>query len=205
MTTAAVYELIGYLGSALVVVSLMMRSLLRLRIVNLVGAAIFATYGVLIHAPPVWVVNGAIVLVDAWHLRSMVGGEEDLRVIEVATDSSYLASFLAFHADDIRRFVPEFAGLRDDHRAFLVLRDLVPAAAVLLRHTPDGELSADLDYAIPAYRDYTSGEYVYGDAQLFDAFDVSSVVSAPGNREHQRYLRRMGFRPDGERWRRPLG
>lgn len=201
MDTAAIYELIGYAGSALIVLSLMMQSLLRLRIVNLVGAAIFAVYGVLIGAPPVWVVNGAIVLIDVWYLRKMLSSEEDLEVLEVDQDSTYLRRFLEYHDEDIRRFQPGFAGVRDDHRAFLVLRDLVPAAAVLVRPEGDERWTVDLDYAIPAYRDHTSGGYVFRDGELLASLGGHTVVSEAGSPEHARYLQRMGFsRRDDERY-----
>lgn len=198
MGTATVYELIGYVGSALVVVSLMMRSLLRLRVVNLVGAAIFGLYGVLIAAPPVWIVNGAIVVIDLWHLRRMIGTREDLEVLEVAADSAYLGRFLGYHAEDIRTFQPAFTGVTPEHRAFLVLRDLVPAAVVLVRPLGDGRWLVDLDYAIPAYRDHTSGAYVFREGALLATLDASQIVSEPGTPEHSRYLERMGFeRADG--------
>lgn len=193
MEASTVYELIGYVGSALVVISLMMRSLLRLRVVNLVGAAIFAVYGVLIAAPPVWVVNGAIVLIDVWHLRRMLADEEDLEVLEVGPGSRYLARFLAYHTADIRRFQPSFTGAGEDHRAFLILRDLVPAAAVLVRPLAPGRWSVDLDYAIPAYRDHTSGGHAFRDGGLFATLGAHELVSESGTEEHQRYLRRMGF------------
>ena len=53
MSADTVYELIGYLGSALIVVSLAMSSIIRLRIVNLAGAVVFSFYGVLIGSIPV--------------------------------------------------------------------------------------------------------------------------------------------------------
>lgn len=201
MSGASVHELIGYAGSALIVVSLMMQSLLRLRIVNLAGAAVFALYGVLIGAPPVWLVNGAIVLIDLWHLRRMLRVEEDLEVLEVAPSSTYLARFLGYHAADIRHFQPAFAGVREDHRAFLVLRDLVPAAAVLVAPEGDGRWVVDLDYAIPAYRDHTSGAHAYRDGGLFETLPATTLVSAPGNDVHRRYLERMGFVRVGDRYR----
>lgn len=200
METATVHELIGYVGSAFVVLSLMMRSLLRLRWVNIVGATVFALYGVLIAAPPVWIMNGTIVLIDVWHLRRMLGGEEDLEVLEVASSSTYLARFLAYHAGDIRRFQPAFDGVRDEHRAFMILRDLVPAAVVLVRRAGRDRWHVDLDYAIPAYRDHTSGGHAYRDGELFRTLGARELVSDPGSADHRRYLDRMGFREEGGRY-----
>jgi hypothetical protein len=52
MEASTLYELIGYAASVLVAVALTMRSVLRLRLINLVGAATFTVYGLLIHAYP---------------------------------------------------------------------------------------------------------------------------------------------------------
>lgn len=202
MDAATWYEIIGYVGSALIVASLAMRSLLRLRIINLIGALVFTVYGLLIAAPPVWVVNLVIVGIDAWQLRHMLGRNEDLEVVEVRPDNAYLTRFLDYHAEEIERFVPTFDGVRSDHRPFFVLRDLVPAAVVLLRPVGNHEAAVDLDYAIPAYRDYTSGQYVYGEG-LAETLDVDHLVTDPGSDAHRPYLARMGFEPepDGDRWR----
>jgi hypothetical protein len=205
MDAATVYELIGYVGSALVVVSLMMRSLLRLRAINLLGAAIFATYGVLIDAPPVWAVNGAIVVIDLYHLRGMLrGGDEYFEVLEVALDSRYLDRFLSFHAEDIAGFQPSWNGLVEGQRAFFVLRDLVPAGLVVLREGTDPDtLEVDLDFVIEGYRDFKLGSWVYRETDLLGRAR-RRLVTAPGSPTHQRYLERMGFERRGDRYVRAL-
>lgn len=67
----AFYELIGYTASFIVLVSLLMSSLWRLRILNLVGALTFTAYGVLIGAAPVAVVNFLIAVIDVYYLLRM--------------------------------------------------------------------------------------------------------------------------------------
>ena len=52
MDSDLVYELIGYAGSALVVLSLMQRSILRLRVIGLIGSVVFLVYSLLIGAYP---------------------------------------------------------------------------------------------------------------------------------------------------------
>ena len=68
MNRDLVYELIGYLGSALVVTALLMTSLRRLRMVSLAGALVFTTYATLIGAVPLIVVNVSIMAINAWSL-----------------------------------------------------------------------------------------------------------------------------------------
>lgn len=63
------FETLGYLASVFVAVSLMMRSLTKLRVINLIGALLFTAYGLIIAAYPVAVVNGFIVLVNLYYLQ----------------------------------------------------------------------------------------------------------------------------------------
>jgi len=68
METHLIYELIGYAASLLVAISLMMSAIVKLRVVNMIGAFTFAIYGVLIGSIPVAAMNGFIVLINIYFL-----------------------------------------------------------------------------------------------------------------------------------------
>ncbi|MBW3618694.1 MAG: hypothetical protein KY461_00480 [Actinobacteria bacterium] len=198
METAAWYEVVGYVGSGLVVVSLMMRSVLRLRVINLLGALIFTIYGVLIDAWPVVGLNVAIVVIDAWHLRGMLPRRpEHFDVVQVPPGSPFLARFLHYHRDEIQRFVPSWRHVRDDHRVFLVLRNAVPAGVVVLRQMGTAAVHVELDYVVPEQRDFRLGSWVYEHSGIFRAHGWMRVTADPGNATHRHYLERMGFEPAG--------
>ena len=195
-----VLELIGYAASALVAVSLMMRSVLRLRVINLVGSLAFTAYGFLIGAYPVAAVNLFIVFINLYYLREMLGAREYFRLVEVVPDSEYLRYFLDFNAADIRRFLPGFsyAPAAGQLRVF-VLRGLVPAGLFIGRVEEGGRLRVDLDYVVPHYRDFRTGRYLFGDeAAFFRARGIREIVSEPGNAEHREYLEKMGFAPGAD-------
>ncbi|MFA7273695.1 MAG: uroporphyrinogen decarboxylase [Crocinitomicaceae bacterium] len=61
-------DFIGYLASALVLISFMMKDIKTLRWVNLLGCAIFIAWGILIERYPVIVTNVGIVLVNIYYL-----------------------------------------------------------------------------------------------------------------------------------------
>jgi hypothetical protein len=193
-------ELVGYVASALILLSLLMTSLLRLRIINAVGAAVFTAYGLAIDAPPVWAVNAAIVLVDLWQLRGLLRHDERVEAVEVPWDSPVLARVLAVHADDISTFVPGAPDPGPATRAWLVLRDTTPAS-VLLAHAEGGEVVVDLDWATPATRDLRAGRLLHRELHVLADVGPGPVVAHPGPRVHQRYLTSLGFAPDdGGRW-----
>jgi hypothetical protein len=200
-------ELIGYVASALIVLSLLMASVLRLRVINLVGAVVFTLYGVLIDSFPVVLTNGAIVVIDVYYLWRMWrdrAAASYFEVVEWPTDGVYLPRFLAFHADDIRGSQPEFGGVRDDHTAFVVLRDAAPVGVVLLRDPGDGTATVDLDYVTPAHRDFHASSHVFGPRGPFAERGITRVAATATTPVHRRYLERLGFERTGDAWVRTL-
>lgn len=88
-------ELYGYLGSALIAISLMMSDIRKLRWINLVGAGSFASYGLLIGSWPVAILNGFIVLIDVVHLWQLSRQTTISRSIEFVAGDAYVQSVLA--------------------------------------------------------------------------------------------------------------
>lgn len=197
MPSPLVLEIVGYVASVLVAISLMMSSILKLRLINLVGSAAFVVYGALIGAYPVAVVNLLIVFINLYYLRQMLGSREYFKLLQVRPDSEYLRAFLDFHADEIQRFLPGFAFVPDDrHMVFFVLRDMVPAGLFIGERRGDGALRVMLDFVIPQFRDFKTGRYLFRDqAHFFRAHGITEIVSGGGSKVHADYLRRMGFAP----------
>ncbi|MDF2569341.1 MAG: hypothetical protein K0R55_945 [Sporomusa sp.] len=61
-------EWLGYAASGLVAISFLMKSINKLRFINMVGAIFFVIYGVAIHAVPVVLVNLFVVGVNIYYL-----------------------------------------------------------------------------------------------------------------------------------------
>lgn len=69
-------EWLGYLASLLVLISLLMNSIIKLRWINLLGSSIFSFYGFLIAALPVGFMNLGIVLINIYHLVKIYRSKE---------------------------------------------------------------------------------------------------------------------------------
>ncbi|MBQ7397239.1 MAG: hypothetical protein IJW09_00260 [Clostridia bacterium] len=61
-------ELFGYLGTSLVLLSMMMTSLTRLRVVNIAGSVITTIYSVLMSAFPVVFLNVGLIVINVVQL-----------------------------------------------------------------------------------------------------------------------------------------
>lgn len=191
-------ELVGYAASILIVVSLAMSSVVRLRLVSFVGSVTFVVYGVLIGAIPIVVTNASIAVINVWYLRRELGGRRDLGAFVVAADSPFLADFLHHHGDDIRRFQPAFDENDRPDFALVLMRDGLPAG-VVLGDQCDGTLDITLDYVLRAYRDSRLGRWVFGEGDaVFRSAGISTLTTIGGNDSHRAYLERVGFIHDDD-------
>jgi hypothetical protein len=186
-------ELVGYAASALVVASLAMTSVVRLRAISLLGSVTFVVYGVLIGSVPIVVTNAAIAVLNVWFLRRELGGGRDLGAVVVPADSPFLADFVRHHTPDIRTFQPDFDPARTADLSIVLMRDGLPAG-VVRGDIDDGTLHLTLDYVLKAYRDSRLGQWLFGGgAGVLRAAGVTSVVATGRTDAHRSYLRRMGF------------
>ncbi len=191
-------ELVGYAASVLVVTSLAMTSVVRLRTISLAGSATFVVYGLLIGSIPIVITNASIACLNIWFLTRELGGRRDLGVVVVPTDSPFLADFLAHHADDIATFQPEYVAADRPDFALVLTRDGLPAGVLLGDRTGD-RLDVTLDYVLRSYRDSRLGRWLYGQgAGVFRSAGVDVVTSLGGNEAHRSYLGRVGFDYDAE-------
>ncbi len=190
-------ELIGYLASALVVASLAMTSVVRLRIVSLVGSLVFVAYGLLLPSIPIILTNTAVAALNVWFLRKEFAPNRDLGAVPIAPDAPFLLDFLRSHEADIRSFHPDFTAPASDDFALLLTRDGLPAGALV--GAPDGRtLRLRLDYVMHAYRDSRIGQWLYGPgARVFTDAGYDRLAVERANPALRNYLRGVGFRDAG--------
>ncbi len=65
------YDILGYLASAFVVISLLTSNIKYLRYLNMMGCLLFVIYGVLISAYPVAIMNGIAFFINIYHLTKL--------------------------------------------------------------------------------------------------------------------------------------
>lgn len=192
-------EVVGYVASALVVLALTRTSVVRLRILSLLGSLAFITYGALISSIPILITNTCIALINIWFLRKEfvggAGGGFALGASVVRGDSPFLRDFVRYHLDDIRKFQPDFSlPSGDDVFALILTRDSLPAGLVVGRRQDMATLRIDLDYVLADYRDSRLGQWLYGPGtDVFRDANISLLVADATTDAHFEYLERAGF------------
>lgn len=184
-------EMIGYLGSILVVVSMLMSSVVKLRVINTIGSGIFAAYALMIHSYPTALMNACLVGINVYNLVRLNQKDRAYDLTEAATGDGLLGYLLDHYRADILTYFPGFAGAGEGDRAYVVFCGGDPAGVLLGTDGGQGTLHVRLDYSTPTYRDCSIGAYLY--AKLPSKGVHTLVFEGEGSKAHAAYLTKMGF------------
>ena len=199
MNSSTLIEAFGYLGSALVLVSFLMSSVVKLRVVNTVGSMIFAIYALIIRSYPTAVMNLCLVAINLRFLWKLRRQDPSYRLLSLKPEEGYVQDFLRSCKEDIARCFPQRRPEETEpNRAYMVFHGAEPAG-ILLGREEDGVLDVGLDYSTQAYRDCSVGAFLlenlprplklrYGDAEA----------------EHLSYLQKLGFAEKDGVWEKQL-
>ncbi len=199
-----ILEIIGWSGSALLVVSLLQTRVMRLRVLNSLASAVLVGYNAALGVWPMVAMNVVLVLINLSVIWRMVRQRHDARaydVVRVGVGEPFLARLLHRHAADIARFNPASGTLLEQaEHAFLVTSGDEVVGVVLSRGTDAAdEQQVVLDYVLPPYRDFTPGEFVFRADGPFAEMGARRVVASTAMTASSAYLSAVGFRPDGAR------
>ncbi len=188
-------EYLGYLASVIVLVSLLMSSIKKLRWINLIGSITFATYGFLIGSFPVGFLNIGTVIINVYYLFKMYTSKDYFTVLLLETKTQFFEFFTKFHQKDIIQFFPkENYQINRLGVSFYILRNAIPAGVFVSSPYDENTLQIELDYVTKEYRDFKMGIYIFEKQKdLFLSKGYTHLLTYTNNRKHERYLMKMGF------------
>ena len=191
MNIKILIEAFGYLGSLLVLVSMLMTSVKKLRIINMIGSIIFTIYAFIIKSYPTAFMNFCLVLINLRFLWKMRRGSKEYELIKVNGDDKYLHHLLDTYYSDIKVCFPGInIDLDSANRFYLISHENKPVG-ITLGKEKDGEMELLLDYSIPEYRDFSIGKFLI--SKLPNEGIYSLTYKGP-DENHTNYLNSLGFR-----------
>lgn len=192
MKISAIIEIAGYLGSVLVVVSMLMSSVVKLRVINTIGSSISAAYALVIHSYPLALMNICLVIINIYNLMKLLKPGQHYSLVNGKADDKFLAYFLDFYNDDIQNFFPEKdTYISQADVAYIICCGINPAGILLGKSDENGTLNIYIDYTTPKYRDCSVGKFLYPNL-AGDGIHRLVFSAKPG--KHEQYLLKMGFR-----------
>ena len=189
-------QLVGYFSTLLVLVSFLMTSVVKLRLVNLVGSGIFVVFALLTKSYPTAIMNIGICAINIYFLIRLMKAKRLTTMLPIELDNAYLKEFLKLYREDIRTYFPSFNTEEPGaDTAYFVYYDMDPVGLTMGSRTADGALDVALDYTIPKYRDASVGRFLYPkllQEEGFTALEVRNVSD-----KHEKYLKKVGFQQEG--------
>lgn len=189
-------ELMGYVASVLLAISLIVNGELKFRWINSFGCVAFIVYGVLIDAFPVTLTNSVLLLINAFQMIKYYRTTEAFDLLEFTADETIVKKFLEFYGKDIQAYYPGFA-LNDEANdvRFLVLRNMTIANIFIASLQPGGKAYIKINYTIPKYRDFKVGTYIFKKRKEYlQTAGVNEIIyTSVAHKGHAAFLKRMGF------------
>lgn len=195
-------DVLGWVGSALLIYSIMQARVLRFRVLNLAACVILVVFNALLEIWPMVAMNVALAAINLWFLRKLLSARHDeksFEVLEVGPTDEYLRHVLRVHEADILKHQPNLIwdGAAPGRRAYLVEKGDETVGVVLAREEPDGVLQVELDYVTQRFRDFTPGEFVWRRSDVMNRDGFRQVVSPEGMTAPY-YDKIEGFRREGD-------
>lgn len=195
LMAASWLDLFGYAASVVILVSLMMSSIVRLRWINLVGAIMFSTFGFMIGSIPTGGLNAGIAVVDIYYLIVLYRDRDLVAIVRTDPASELFRYFWSVNEADIREIFGEVS-IGPDCDVFFLLRNNNTAGILVGERTDPQTFFIAVDYVTPRYRDFRIGQYVIAEANIHERLPgVNRLVTEPGTPGHRAYLKRVGFEP----------
>ena len=200
MENINIWELIGYIGSIVIAVSLTMTSIVKLRWINFIGALVFTIYAIAIGVYPVALLNGYITLIDVYFLIKIYTSNHFFTIQKVRLGDEYLQQFLNFYKTDIAKYFPKFSIIENQNCfVFLAYRNMDVASVFVGRKMDENVMDILLDYAPPKYRDCKTGNYLFNKQNaIFTEIGVTKLYVKAVLKPQINYYQKVGFEKKGD-------
>mgnify|MGYP002626570739 CR=1 FL=1 len=183
-------ELLGYLSSLLVVFSMLMTSVVKLRIINMIGSTLFAIYALLIYSYPTAATNACLIVINLYNLYRLNKNARNYAIVKLPPTDSFVRFFLDSHERDMKQFFPVInKNILYDYTC-LICHDTNPVGILLAKTEEDGVLNIHVDYTIPAYRNSSVEKYLL---TWLAKEPITKLVTNNVSETHATYLKKIGF------------
>lgn len=186
-------EIVGYIGTALTLMSMMMTSIVKLRTWSAIGSFISMIYAFIGGAWPVVFLNVGLIAINVYNLIRLNHTKILFDVVAYNPGDAGLKRFMKYHHDDIQYCFPGFTfEIKENTDVHIVFADN-EAVGVLLGTREGSQFHIELDYATPKYRDCSVAANLYAHLKS-EGITTLSVDRKPNDRnQYKQYLTKMGF------------
>ncbi len=144
-------ELFGYVGTVMVVVSMLMTSITKLRIINMCGSVISTIYSIIVGAWPIVVMNTCIFAINMYHVISALKNKSELICVRVGASDGSLQHFISLYEDGIKEKFPEYSFNIDENSDIYIIYRQNLAISFFAGKREAESYNLNIGYSLPGY------------------------------------------------------
>lgn len=183
-------EIFGYIGTALVVISMMMTSVIKLRIINMCGSVVSLIYAVCVNTWPVVVLNACLICINLVQTVRQLMKRRSVLALGADAGDATVQHLFGIWQKDFQKCYPEYSLRATEEWEIHILYVGKEPVGVLLGAQNGSRFHLRALYLVPAFR--TKGVTVRALKALKEK--GICVVTAYGHSpKRDRTLRRLGF------------
>ena len=183
-------ELFGYLGSFLVVVSMLMSSVIKLRIINIIGSTISGTYALIIGSFPLALMNICLIIINAYNILKLKKESRKYEIVKGDSQENFFKYFVDRYGDDIKKHFGDFNAKKiSGNTVYYVFCNEAPVG-LFVGNNKNKNVEIVLDYTVPDYRDCSVAKFLYI-AMKKNGIDRLEMKNP--SIKHIEFLEKMGY------------
>jgi hypothetical protein len=191
-------ELLGYAASFIILISLTMKSIVKLRWINAAGSLLFVVFAVLTRSWPTVVMNVGIIFIDVIFVMSLSRKAGDYRLVKAERGSAWLEFFYETNRTEIESIFGPDAFAAAKSFSYFVCNGEV-AGLFAWKELSTTECQIVIDFVTPRFRDTKIGRYFFDrHISAFREKGYARFVYKDVGRAHWKYLEKIGFTREGE-------
>ena len=195
-------QILGYAASLIVFISLMMKSLAKLRVLNAAGSLLFVVFALATDSLPTAFLNMGIVVIDVFYFIRMTRVKDNFEIMTVQKDNEIVRRFYRINKKELDALFGEASFVKSEKIALFFRNDdiagLLAYSSVVLPQTdssaPESAAEILIDFVVPKYRDFAVGRHFFvKDVSFWKEQGYSCLLSSVPDKRHIPYLERLGF------------
>ncbi len=189
-------DLLGYIASFIIFISLTMRSAVKLRLINAAGSVLFVFFAFQTNSYPTAVLNAGIFFINVWFLWCMAQVKYAFEIVKIKKNNEILTHFYNAHQQEIETLFGKNAFDQSTHLAFFFRNDDIAGLLAYTETSFEQTKAADIliDFVTPQYRDYTIGRHFFvKDLRFWKTHGYGCLITSEPPHAQRTYIERIGF------------
>ena len=195
-------QILGYAASLIVFISLMMKSLAKLRVLNAAGSLLFVVFALATDSLPTAFLNMGIVVIDVFYFIRMTRVKDNFEIMTVQKDNEIVRRFYRTNKKELDALFGEASFVKSEKIALFFRNDdiagLLAYSSVVLPQSdssvPESAAEILIDFVVPKYRDFAVGRHFFvKDVRFWKEQGYTCLLSSVPDKRHIPYLERLGF------------